>query len=286
MQMPQRNQTTSADARYKYSGKELDAETNLYYFGKRYYNSWSGQWLQVDPMADIYPSSTPYNYAGNNPIGGIDPNGMDWYSQTDSNGVVTYNWNSNLNADNASDILGKGQKYVGADAFAYTTEGYQYLGAGGNRYAAWKDGLGFSYYQDNFGMVNQFFTGEMALDNLKAAFMTAAGEALGKALSLFKFGSSAEGVTLPKIGVEYFDNVSDLSKVTGDQLVSYARQIEEFFKEGKIGAFTRDQAALLLKQARRLGVEVRVDEGHPGTFWDMKHINIGPSGYHVPILPK
>ena len=36
MQMPGRNLVSSADARYKNTGKERDAETNLDYFGARY----------------------------------------------------------------------------------------------------------------------------------------------------------------------------------------------------------------------------------------------------------
>jgi RHS repeat-associated protein len=77
MQMPGRNSTASADARYKYTSKELDAETNLYYFGARYYNSWSGQWGQVDPMTDENNSFSPYSYAVDNPISVTDEGGMD-----------------------------------------------------------------------------------------------------------------------------------------------------------------------------------------------------------------
>jgi RHS repeat-associated protein len=62
MQMPGRNSVSSADARYKFTSKELDAETNDYYFGKRYYDGWKGQWDQVDPLLDKYPGWSPYNY--------------------------------------------------------------------------------------------------------------------------------------------------------------------------------------------------------------------------------
>lgn len=34
-QMPGRNLTGSSDGRYKFTSKELDAETSLYYFGAR-----------------------------------------------------------------------------------------------------------------------------------------------------------------------------------------------------------------------------------------------------------
>ena len=49
---------------------------------------------------------------------------------------------------------------------------------------------------------------------------------------------------------------------------------------------TRDQAAKFVEQARKQGVYVRIDAGHPGTRWDMMHINVGPAKgkYHIPIL--
>ncbi|MBO7200173.1 MAG: hypothetical protein J6V54_02130 [Bacteroidales bacterium] len=58
------------------TGKERNSETGFSYFGARYYDSdiLTG-WLSVDPMADKYPSLSPYNYCALNPIRVIDPNG-------------------------------------------------------------------------------------------------------------------------------------------------------------------------------------------------------------------
>ena len=54
----------------------LHAESGFSYFGARYYDSdlMTG-WLSVDPMADKYPSLSPYAYCAWNPIKFIDPNG-------------------------------------------------------------------------------------------------------------------------------------------------------------------------------------------------------------------
>ncbi|NLT51493.1 MAG: hypothetical protein GXX85_11300 [Ignavibacteria bacterium] len=49
-----------------------------YTFAGRYYDSETGRWLQVDPMADKYPGWSPYNYCADNPLKNVDPNGM-WY---------------------------------------------------------------------------------------------------------------------------------------------------------------------------------------------------------------
>jgi RHS repeat-associated protein len=35
---------------YRYTGKEKDDATGLYYFGARYYASWLGRWLSADPL--------------------------------------------------------------------------------------------------------------------------------------------------------------------------------------------------------------------------------------------
>ena len=59
-----------------FTGKERDSETGFSYFGARYYDSdlMTG-WLSVDPLADKYPSLSPYAYCGWNPIIIKDPNG-------------------------------------------------------------------------------------------------------------------------------------------------------------------------------------------------------------------
>ncbi len=62
---------------YLFNGKELDEETGLYYYGARYYDPRVSIWLSVDPLAEKYPSLSPYNYCANNPIKFIDPDGME-----------------------------------------------------------------------------------------------------------------------------------------------------------------------------------------------------------------
>ena len=89
--------------RYRPAGKELDAETGLYYFGARYLDPKTGRWISGDPAVGDYIPSAPvseeakkrngslpgmggvfnvvnlhvYHYAGNNPVKYVDPDGKD-----------------------------------------------------------------------------------------------------------------------------------------------------------------------------------------------------------------
>ena len=62
-------------------------DTGNHYYGARYYNSNLSIWLSVDPLADKYPSYSPYNFVLNNPVSYQDPNGM-WVEDGDGNWIA------------------------------------------------------------------------------------------------------------------------------------------------------------------------------------------------------
>ena len=75
-----------------FTGKELDAETGYSYFGARYYAPTTlAAWLSVDPMADKYPSISPYAYCAWNPMRLVDPNGEEINPVYDITGTFLYN---------------------------------------------------------------------------------------------------------------------------------------------------------------------------------------------------
>lgn len=81
---------------YKFNGKELDEETGLYYYGARYYEPRVNIWLSVDPLAEKYPSMSPYIYCANNPIIYIDFDGRDIvYFDINGNELVNKRVSSN-----------------------------------------------------------------------------------------------------------------------------------------------------------------------------------------------
>ena len=60
-----------------FTGKERDEETGYSYFGARYMDhELMTMWLSVDPLADKYPSISPYAYCAWNPVKLVDPNGI------------------------------------------------------------------------------------------------------------------------------------------------------------------------------------------------------------------
>jgi RHS repeat-associated protein len=60
--------------RYRYTGKERDEETGLFYHGARYYAPWLGRWTSCDPNA-LADGPNLYQCMRNSPINLTDPDG-------------------------------------------------------------------------------------------------------------------------------------------------------------------------------------------------------------------
>jgi RHS repeat-associated protein len=69
-----RSTTEVSQKRYRYTGKEKDDESGLYYHGARYYACWLGRWTATDP-AGLVDGVNLYMYCRGNPICFLDDDG-------------------------------------------------------------------------------------------------------------------------------------------------------------------------------------------------------------------
>lgn len=64
----------AGESAYQYNGKEMNDDLELEWldYGARWYDPAIGRFTGVDPISDQFPHVSTYNYAENEPIGGID----------------------------------------------------------------------------------------------------------------------------------------------------------------------------------------------------------------------
>ena len=108
----------SYDSPWKFNGKEWDSETGLYYYGARYYEPEVGLWMSVDPLCEMNPDMSPYNFVGNNPLNRIDPWGLtdyevDGQTRTIDDGI------SGLRMNVSGDDFLRLQAYFNTDRYSY-----------------------------------------------------------------------------------------------------------------------------------------------------------------------
>ncbi len=68
--------TLAGPTKEGFTSKEQDTESGLTYFGARHYMLALARWTGTDPLADKQPQWSPYNYALNNPLIVLDPDGQ------------------------------------------------------------------------------------------------------------------------------------------------------------------------------------------------------------------
>ncbi len=102
--------STGYSERFTFTGKERDKETGFGYFGARYMDhELMTMWLSVDPMADKYPSISPYAYCAWNPVKLVDPDGC-----------MIDEWRIDLNTGEVTKVGNKGGKTTDYYSFGTT----------------------------------------------------------------------------------------------------------------------------------------------------------------------
>jgi RHS repeat-associated protein len=66
----------SVGDRFKYTGREYDSATGLYYYRARYYDPATGRFLSQDPLGFGGDDENLYRYVGNDPVNLTDPSGL------------------------------------------------------------------------------------------------------------------------------------------------------------------------------------------------------------------
>ena len=85
-----RAETGASDNVRKFTGKEFDADSNLYYYAARYYDPYIGRFTQRDPIAD---GVNWYIYTENNPLRFVDPTGLRAVNNIERGALIfTFGW--------------------------------------------------------------------------------------------------------------------------------------------------------------------------------------------------
>ena len=67
--------TDNSGNRFRFTGKELGAETGLYDFSARFLHPRFGRFTTLDPLEEKYPGISPYAYCKGNPVRYVDKRG-------------------------------------------------------------------------------------------------------------------------------------------------------------------------------------------------------------------
>jgi len=162
-----------ASYRYGFNGKENDNEVkgdgNQQDYGMRIYDPRLGRFFSVDPLTKTYPELTPFQYASNRPIDGVDVDGQEW-------GTFTYKVIKDAKGRTAVQIIK--EQYL--DDWLSSLGGKQLWlkpdGAKKGQYGS--QGIPFKSFREMWAAAKLFASGQANFDENYNAHNKASGEKL------------------------------------------------------------------------------------------------------------
>jgi RHS repeat-associated protein len=234
---------------FRFTGKELDAETGLYYYGARYLDPKTSVWLSADPALGEYVPGAPideearkrngnlpgmggvyntvnlhlYHYAGNNPLKFTDPTGMsDW--------EYSFNQEAMITQDDATMEFGYDQPVDGSKDMTVSNLGQggyvEFKGPGGVSVKISKEGI---FNLDSmFSTATKQWQEEAKKKSETKERLIGAGEMVAGAVFMFggavtaigsEGGASKEGGQAVVLGVQLF-GIGIAQTVTGKHIMN------------------------------------------------------------------
>ena len=253
-----------------FTGKEHDPETGLENFGARYDASAMGRFMTPDWSR--IPTDVPYAQFGN-------PQTLDLYIYVADNPMTR------LDADGhgCTGYDGKQHSWVWC-LFNETKEQYD------KRIQAERQWLKNNVLTDQGGPVDPKWVDK--LSNNEADALYNQGTQIQRERQQNNQNIPSVGSTPPGGAAGQSKNVMASRPEWANTPGGYVNWLKNLQGDGvKLSATDADE---IIMEAKKLGVEVRLDPPHPGTNWDVPHLNIGnsgqvhlevPTGYSNPSVP-
>ena len=144
---------------YLFNAKEFDEETDMYYYGARYYEPRLSLWMSTDGQQEEYPNISSYTYSASSPVNYVDPDGnlvifVNGYYNTRS-GLITRYITEYITGNKGGksywgvDFVNKATSYLNDNNIQFVDGRGKYNSSGDDRFNA-----GYKFAQSNYANIS------------------------------------------------------------------------------------------------------------------------------------